>query len=83
MNSIEVYNNIVHNTRSAGIYAIAYDYGDEEGTTGRNDLTSKSQSSNLHIHHNIVYDTGLKNSMASPMGGIYVAGFDNTVIGTM
>lgn len=80
VNSVEIYNNIVHDTRSAGIYAIAFDYGDEEDSSGRNDLSDKSQASNLYIHHNIVYDTGLKTTLQAPMGGIYVAGFDNTTI---
>jgi hypothetical protein len=78
--SVEIYNNIIYNTMYAGIYACAYDYGDEHGTSGNNDLNDPSQASDLYIHDNIVYNTGLRTKLGSPMGGIYVGGFDNTRI---
>ena len=78
--SVEIYNNIIYNTMYAGIYACAYDYGDEHGTSGSNDLNNPSQASGLYIHDNIIYNTGLRTKLGSPMGGIYVGGFDNTRI---
>jgi hypothetical protein len=67
MDHIEIYNNTIYNTNYAGIWVFgsgAYD---------------KSQTVNLHIHHNKIYDTGLNRS-GHWVGGVVLNGFHNALI---
>lgn len=68
--SVEIANNVIHDTGNAGIYLTALS---EDGS-----LDNKSQACNAYIHNNVIYSTGLDGSDLS--GGIFTAGFNNTVI---
>ena len=68
MDSIEIYNNILHDTYGPGIWIFNYDTS-----------ATKEQGKNIRIHHNIFYNTGT-NTGISWTGGIVVSGFHDTLI---
>ena len=69
MDSIEIYNNILHDTYGPGIWIFNYDTSS----------ATKEQGKNVHIHHNIFYNTGT-NTGISWTGGIVASGFHDTLI---
>ena len=69
MDSIEIYNNILHDTYGPGIWIFNYDTSS----------ATKEQGKNVHIHHNIFYNTGT-NTAISWTGGIIGSGFHDTLI---
>ena len=69
MDNIEIYNNTIHNTYGPGIWIITHD------TTSATD----GQAKNVHIHHNIFYNTGTNPSITW-VGGIIASGFNDTLI---
>jgi hypothetical protein len=68
VNDIEVYNNTIHNTYGPGVWVIGY-----------GNSYSKEEAQNVHIHHNIFYDTGTNPSI-DWVGGIITSGFYDTLI---
>jgi hypothetical protein len=68
MDDIEVYNNTIHNTFGPGLWLIGYDSS-----------YSKEEARNVHIHHNIFYNTGTNPSI-DWVGGIVTSGFYDTLI---
>ena len=71
MDNIEVYDNTIHNTYGPGIWFFNHDTC----------LTTKDQGRNIHIHHNVIYNTGTNpNPMIKWVGGIVGSGFHDTVI---
>ncbi len=69
MDNIEIYNNIIHNTYGPGIWILTHDTSS----------TTEDQAKNLHIHHNIFYNTGTNPSITW-VGGIVASGFHDTLI---
>jgi PKD repeat protein len=69
MDNIEIYNNIIHNTYGPGIWILTHDTSS----------TTQDQAKNLHIHHNIFYNTGTNPSITW-VGGIIASGFQDTLI---
>jgi len=69
MDDIEIYNNVIHNTYGQGIWIFNYDTAD----------ATKDEGKNIHIYHNIFYDTGTNPSITW-VGGILESGFHDTVI---
>lgn len=61
MDDIEVYNNVIYKTMLAGIWMF-----------GSNSYPASS--ANVHIHHNQIYDTGIRS-----MGGIFSNGFNGLI----
>ena len=68
MNDIEICNNLLYETNTAGIWITGY--GSEY---------SKSSARDIHVHHNKFYKTGI-NPGADWAGGIVLNGFQNTLI---
>jgi hypothetical protein len=68
INDIEIFNNTIHDTYGPGIWLIGYGSSD-----------SKENAHNVHIHHNIFYNTGLNPSI-DWVGGIVTSGFYDTLI---
>jgi len=66
MYNIQVYNNYIHGIRTMGIYIYGYGTYDNSAATG------------VHIHHNIINGNGTSN--ITEIGGIVIAGFDDTLI---
>jgi hypothetical protein len=69
MDNIEIYNNIIHDTYGPGIWIITHD------TTS----AYQDQGKNIHIHHNIFYNTSTNPSITW-VGGIVASGFNDTLI---
>jgi hypothetical protein len=69
MDDIEIYKNILHNTYGPGIWLYNYDTSS----------ATKEQGKNVHIHHNIFYNTGT-NAAISWTGGIITSGFHDTLV---
>jgi uncharacterized membrane protein len=69
MDNIEIYNNTMHNTYGSGIWLVNYDTTSATGDLGKN----------VHIHHNIFYNTGTNPSITW-VGGIVASGFHDTLI---
>lgn len=61
MDDIKVYNNVIYKTMLAGIWMF-----------GSNSYSAPS--ANVHIHHNQIYDTGIRS-----MGGIFSNGFNGII----
>jgi len=61
MDDIKVYNNVIYKTMLAGIWMF-----------GSNSYPASS--ANVHIHHNQIYDTGIRS-----MGGIFSNGFNGLI----
>jgi hypothetical protein len=68
INDIEIYNNTIHDTYGPGIWLIGYGSSD-----------SKENAQNVHIHHNIFYNTG-SNPSIDWVGGIVTSGFYDTLV---
>lgn len=68
MNDIEICNNLLYETNTAGIWITGYGSG-----------YSKGSAKDIHIHHNKFYKTGI-NPGADWAGGIVLNGFQNTLI---
>ncbi len=68
MDDIEIYNNLLRETNTAGIWMTGY--GPEY---------SKDSAKDVYIHHNKFYKTGI-NLNANWAGGIVLNGFQNTLI---
>ncbi|KKG10341.1 hypothetical protein EO98_13550 [Methanosarcina sp. 2.H.T.1A.6] len=68
MNDIEIYNNLLYETNTAGIWITGY------GST-----YSKDSAKNIYIHNNKFYKTGI-NPGADWAGGIVLNGFYDTLI---
>jgi len=69
MDQIEIYENIVHDTYGPGIWLFNYDTSP----------ATKEKGKNVHIHHNIFYNTGT-NTGITWTGGIVASGFHDTLI---
>jgi hypothetical protein len=69
MDNIEIYNNNIHDTYGPGIWIYNYD----------SSSTTQDQGKNIHIHHNIFYNTGTDPSITW-VGGIVTSGFHDTLI---
>ena len=69
MDDIEIYNNTIHHTYGPGIWLFSYDTSS----------ATRDQGKNVHIHHNIFYNTGTNPSITW-VGGIITNGFEDTVI---
>jgi len=69
MDSIEIYNNSIHNTYGPGIWIYNHDTSS----------ATQDQARNIHIHHNIFYSTGTNPSI-NWVGGIVASGFHDTLI---
>lgn len=68
VNDIEVNNNTIHNTYGPGVWLI-----------GWSESYAREEAQNVHIHHNIFYDTGTNPSI-DWVGGIVTTGFYDTLI---
>jgi uncharacterized membrane protein len=68
MNDIEICNNLLYETNTAGIWITGYGAG-----------YSKDSAKDIFIHHNKFYKTGI-NPSADWAGGIVLNGFQNTLI---
>jgi hypothetical protein len=68
VNDVDVYNNTIHNTYGPGIWLIGY-----------GESYSNEEAQNVHIHHNIFYNTGTNPSI-DWVGGIVSSGFYDTLI---
>lgn len=68
MNDIEICNNLLYETNTAGIWITGYGAG-----------YSKDSAKDIFIHHNKFYKTGV-NPSADWAGGIVLNGFENTLI---
>jgi hypothetical protein len=68
VNDVEVYNNTIHDTYGPGIWLIGYE-----------DSYPKKEAQNVHIHNNILYNTGTNPSI-DWVGGIVTSGFYDTLI---
>jgi len=71
MDNIEVYDNTIHNTYGPGIWFFNYDTS----------LTTRDQGKNIHIYHNVFYNTGTNpNPIITWIGSIVGSGFHDTLI---
>src|SRR5665647_1652233 len=68
VNDIEIYNNTIHDTYGPGIWLIGY-----------GESYPKDEAKNVHIYHNIFYNTGTNPSI-DWVGGIVTSGFYDTLI---
>jgi hypothetical protein len=68
VNDVDLYNNTISNTYGPGIWLIGYE-----------DSYSRKEAQNVHIHHNIFYNTGTNPSI-DWVGGIVTSGFFDTLI---
>lgn len=68
VNDVEIYNNTIHDTYGPGIWLIGY-----------GESYPKKEAQNVHIHHNIFYNTGTNPSI-DWVGGIVTSGFYDTLI---
>lgn len=68
VNDIEIYNNTIHDTYGPGIWLIGY-----------GETYPKKEAQNVHIHHNVFYNTGTNPSI-DWVGGIVTSGFSDTLI---
>jgi hypothetical protein len=68
MDDIEIYNNTIHDTYGPGIWLVGY------GSS-----YPREEAQNVHIHHNIFYNTGTNPSI-DWVGGIVTSGFNNILI---
>lgn len=68
VNDVEIYNNTIHDTYGPGIWLI-----------GWLDSYPKEEAQNVHIFHNIFYNTGM-NPNIDLVGGIITSGFYDTLI---
>ncbi len=69
MDDVEIFNNTINNTYGPGIWLFNYD----------SSSLTRGQARNVHIHHNIFYNTGTNPSITW-VGGIVAGGFEDTVI---
>jgi len=69
MDDIDIYNNTIHNTYGPGIWLVNYDTTSSTGDLGKN----------VHIHHNVFYNTGTNPSITW-VGGIVANGFHDTLV---
>ncbi|MGB9131303.1 MAG: disaggregatase related repeat-containing protein [Methanosarcina sp.] len=69
MDNIEICNNTFNNTYGPGIWIFNYDTAS----------ATRDQGKNIHIHHNVFYNTGT-NPGITWIGGIVAGGFNNTTI---
>ncbi|MGB9941438.1 right-handed parallel beta-helix repeat-containing protein [Methanosarcina sp.] len=69
MDSIAIYDNTLHDTYGPGIWLYNYDTSS----------STKEKGKNIHIHHNIFYNTGT-NTGITWTGGIVASGFHDTLI---
>jgi hypothetical protein len=69
MDSIEIYNNTIHDTYGPGILV----YNDDTSSA------TQDMGKNVHIYHNILYSTGMNPSL-DWVGGIVTSGFHDTLI---
>jgi hypothetical protein len=69
MDSIEIYNNVLHDTYGPGIWIFNYDKSS----------STKEMGKNVRIHHNIFYNTGT-NTGITWTGSIVASGFHDTLI---
>jgi len=65
MDDIEIYNNVIHNTVHAGIWIFG-------------SFSYPASSTYVHVHHNIIYDTGTK-PQNGITGGILSDGFNGLI----
>ncbi len=68
VNDVEVYNNTIHDIYGPGIWIVGYGSAYPE-----------KEAQNIHIHHNIFYNTGTNPSI-DWVGGIVTSGFYGTLI---
>lgn len=68
VNDVEIYNNTIHDTYGSGIWLI-----------GWLDSYPREEAQNVHIFHNIFYNTGM-NPNIDLVGGIITSGFYDTLI---
>jgi hypothetical protein len=68
VNDVEIYNNTIHDTYGPGIWLIGYE-----------ESYPKKEAQNVHIYHNILYNTGTNPSI-DWVGGIVTSGFYDTLI---
>ncbi|RXA19705.1 DNRLRE domain-containing protein, partial [Methanosarcina sp. MSH10X1] len=69
MDDLEVFNNTITNTYGPGIWLFSYDSSPD----------TRDQGKNVHIHHNIFYNTGTNPSITW-VGGIVTNRFEDTLI---
>lgn len=69
MDDIEIYGNIFYETNGSAV-----------NTSVRGGRDNHKNARNLHIHHNIIYDTGYLKGPNYGGGGISVSGFHDTLI---
>ncbi len=69
MDDIEIYGNTFYETNGSAV-----------STTVRGGRDNHKNARGLHVHHNIIYDTGYRKSANYGGGGIGVSGFHDTVI---
>ncbi|WP_230627490.1 right-handed parallel beta-helix repeat-containing protein [Methanosarcina barkeri] len=69
MDSISIYNNVIHNTYGPGIWIFNYDTAS----------ATKDLGKNVRIHNNVFYRTGTNPSITW-VGGVIISGFHNTYI---
>ena len=70
MDNIDVYNNTIHHTYGPGIWIVTHD---------TDNSTTHDLGKDIHIHHNIFYNTGTNPSITW-VGGIIASGFQDTLI---
>ena len=68
VNDVEVYDNTIHDTYGPGIWLIGY-----------SESYPRGEAQNIHIHDNILYNTGT-NPNVDWVGGIITSGFYDTLI---
>jgi hypothetical protein len=68
VNDVDIYNNTIYDTYGPGIWLIGYERS-----------YPKKEARNVHIHHNILYNTGTNPSI-DWVGGIVTSGFYDTLI---
>ncbi|MCE5231308.1 right-handed parallel beta-helix repeat-containing protein [bacterium] len=69
MDDIEIYNTVFYETNGSAV-----------NTTVRGGAGNDKNARDLHIHHNIIYDTGYLKGPNYGGGGVSISGFHDTVI---
>ncbi|MDQ1253785.1 MAG: hypothetical protein QG646_2974 [Euryarchaeota archaeon] len=68
VNDVEIYNNTIYDTYGPGIWLLGY-----------GEAYPKKEAQNVHIHNNILYNTGTNPSI-DWVGGVITSGFYDTLI---
>ncbi len=68
IDDVNIYNNTLHDTYGPGIWIFNYDTS-----------STRDQAKNVHVHHNVFYNTGT-NTGITWTGGIIASGFHNTIV---